>query len=197
MTGEKAGLLSVTGERGRTSGMRGDSGLSGGKMLRRGAPQHDRGKGGASRHDRKGARGVRYAGGGYVWRPDRTSPPAPAAPMLRDIHRPLSLCRPTSAARPVILSEAKDLLGLLPVVCGGRCFVARLLSMTGERGRTSGMRGDSGLSGGKMLRREAPQHDRGKGGAPQRDRGEGQDVRHAGGFRPERREDASSRSSSA
>ena len=126
------------GERGRTSGMRGDSGLSGGKMLRRGAPRHDRGKGGASRHDRKGARGVRYAGGGYVWRPDRTSPPAPAAPTLRDIHRPLSLCRPTSAARPVILSEAKDLLGLLPVVCGGRCFVARLLSMTEERGRASG-----------------------------------------------------------
>ena len=176
----------MTGERGRTSGMRGDSGLSGGKMFRREAPQHDRGagqgvrrgdsglsggkmfrreapqhdrgKGGASRHDRKGARGVRYAGGGYVWRPDRTSPPAPAAPTLRDIHRPLSLCRPTSAARPVILSEAKDLLGILPDV-----------------------------SGGKMLRREAPQHDG----------GEGQGVRHAGRFRPERREDASSRGSSA
>ena len=157
MTGEKARLLSVTGDRGRASGMRGDSGLSEGKMLRRGAPRHDRGKGGASRHDRKGARGVRYAGGGYVWRPDRTSPPAPAAPTLRDIHRPLSLCRPTSAARPVILSEAKDLLGLLPVVCGGRCFVAELLSMTGEKagllsvtGKKAGLLGMTGTQSGEL-----------------------------------------------
>ena len=157
MTGGKGEAPQHDGERGRTSGMRGDSGLSGGKMLRRGAPQHDRGKGGASRHDRKGARGVRYAGGGYVWRPDRTSPPAPAAPMLRDIHRPLSLCRPTSVARPVILSEAKDLLGLLPVVCGGRCFVARLLSMTGEKagllsvtGEKAGLLGMTGTQSGEL-----------------------------------------------
>ena len=59
----------------------------------------------------------------------------PLLPLGHPVRGPVTL---PACAPPVILSEAKDLLGLLPVVCGGRCFVARLLSMTEERGRASG-----------------------------------------------------------